>query len=107
MRKLTVYLFGAFVLWSTYHGYFLQHNIYSTEQACEAKAKIAADEWYVYWKVTRDNRWDADSKQEEYYKAMHVPLMNGTYSCWPPGRDLNEDPPPDRVRPWPTLPRGK
>ncbi len=103
--RVAVSVFAAFVLWSTYHGYFLQHNIYTTEQACEVKAKIAADEWYVYWKVTRDNRWDADGEEEAHYKQMHLHLMNGIYSCWPKGRDLNFDPPPDRVRPWPTMPR--
>jgi len=56
--------------------------------------------------VTRDKRWDADTDMERMYQQIHKPLMNGTYSCWPEGRDLYEDPPPARVRPWPTKPGG-
>lgn len=106
MRKLTIYLFGAFVLWSVYHGHWLTHGSFPTQQACEAKAKTAADAWFVYWQVTRDQREDADPEQERNYLMIHKPLMNGKYSCWPEGRDLYTDPPPEYVRPWPTRPGG-
>ncbi len=48
MRKLTVVLFAAFVLWSSYKGFWIQHDIFPTEQACKKKARYAASEWWAY-----------------------------------------------------------
>ncbi len=101
MRKLTVVLFSTFVLWSSYKGYWFQHDTFPTEESCKAKASVAADEWWSYWLLTGIHPLDSEKGSE--YRQMHQPLMKGKYSCWPQGRDLMVDPPAPRKRMWPTM----
>ena len=98
-----VFLFAAFVLWSSYKGFWIQHDIFPTEQACKKKARYAASEWWAYWYMTTDPTWDEFGGQYGAYEQAHRPLYKGKYSCWPADRDLMEQPPAKKKLKWPTM----